>query len=265
MAVRSVYGRATGTSPGSVAGLREEVITSAPTIGPAVELQDFSKRFGWNRVLRGIDLRVERGTTLALVGPNGAGKTTLLKCLVTLLHPSGGGGTVCGYDLREETDQIRERVGLVTVRGYIYDDLSAEENLRFTARMCGLEVSAEGYRAALARVGLERVADQRVRTFSTGMRKRVVLAQLRLRPLELALLDEPYAGLDLQGMSLVDEFVREFRAAGTTVIIASHQAGEATRSAEQTLVLREGRLEPMDHDAAARSHLSAQDIGAERA
>jgi ABC-type multidrug transport system ATPase subunit len=228
-------------------------------------LKDFSKRFGWNRVLRGIDLRVERGTTLALVGPNGAGKTTLLKCLVTLLHPSGGGGTVCGYDLREETDQIRERVGLVTVRGYIYDDLSAEENLRFTARMCGLEVSAEGYRAALARVGLERVADQRVRTFSTGMRKRVVLAQLRLRPLELALLDEPYAGLDLQGMSLVDEFVREFRAAGTTVIIASHQAGEATRSAEQTLVLREGRLEPMDHDAAARSHLSAQDIGAERA
>jgi ABC-type multidrug transport system ATPase subunit len=228
-------------------------------------LKEFSKRFGWNRVLRGVDLRVERGTTLALVGPNGAGKTTLLKCLVTLLHPSGGGGTVCGYDLREETDQIRERVGLVTVRGYIYDDLSAEENLRFTARMCGLDLSAESYRAALARVGLERVADQRVRTFSTGMRKRVVLAQLRLRPLELALLDEPYAGLDLQGMSLVDEFVREFRASGTTVIIASHQAGEATRSAEQTLVLREGRLEPMDHDAAARSHLSAQDIGAERA
>ncbi|MEJ2482461.1 MAG: ATP-binding cassette domain-containing protein [Gemmatimonadota bacterium] len=112
-------------------------------MSPAVELKDFSKRFGWNRVLRGIDLRVERGTTLALVGPNGAGKTTLLKCLVTLLHPSGGGGTVCGHDIREETDEIRKRVGLVTVRGYIYDDLSAEENLRFSARMCGLDLSAE--------------------------------------------------------------------------------------------------------------------------
>jgi len=205
---------------------------------------------------------VEQGTTLALVGPNGAGKTTLLKCLVTLLHPSGGAGTVCGYDLLGEQDQIRERVGLLTVRGYVYDDLSAEENLRFTARMCGLDLSADEYRAALARVGLERVADQRVRTFSTGMRKRVVLAQLRIRPLELALLDEPYAGLDTQGMALVDEFVREFRAEGTTVIIASHQAGEATRSAEQTLVLRDGKLEPMDHDEAARSHLSIQNLGA---
>lgn len=234
-------------------------------MSPAVELKDFSKRFGWNRVLRGIDLRVERGTTLALVGPNGAGKTTLLKCLVTLLHPSGGSGSVCGFDLREQTDEIRERVGLVTVRGYIYDDLTAEENLRFTARMCGLDLSDQEYQSALTRVGLDRVADQRVRTFSTGMRKRVVLAQLRLRPLELALLDEPYAGLDRQGMSLVDEFVREFRAAGTTVIIASHQAGEATRSAEQTLILREGKLHPMDHDEAARSHLSAQNLGAEQA
>jgi len=215
--------------------------------------------------LRGIDLRVERGTTLALVGPNGAGKTTLLKCLVTLLHPSSGGGTVCGYDLLHDQDEIRERVGLLTVRGYVYDDLSAEENLRFTARMCGLDLAAEDYRAALARVGLERVVDQRVRTFSTGMRKRLVLAQLRIRPLELALLDEPYAGLDTQGMMLVDEFVREFRSGGTTVIIASHQAGEATRSAEQTLVLREGKLEPMDHEIAARSHLSVHSLGIEEA
>ena len=216
-------------------------------------------------MLRGIDLRVARGTTLALVGPNGAGKTTLLKCLVTLLHPSGGEGTVCGYDLLREQDEIRERVGLLTVRGYVYDDLSAEENLRFTARMCGLDVTAEDYRAALARVGLERVMDQRVRTFSTGMRKRLVLAQLRIRPLQLALLDEPYAGLDTQGMALVDEFVREFRSEGTTVIIASHQAGEATRTAEQTLVLRDGRLEAMDHDIAARSHLSVHSLGIEEA
>jgi ABC-type multidrug transport system ATPase subunit len=205
---------------------------------------------------------VNRGTTLALVGPNGAGKTTLLKCLATLLQPSDGEGTVCGFDIRREGDAIRERVGLVTVRGYVYDDLTAEENLRFSARMSGLKLGAAEYRAALARVGLERVADQRVRTFSTGMRKRVVLAQLRIRPLELALLDEPYAGLDTQGMALVDQFVREFREAGTTVIIASHQAGEATRAAEQTLILKDGKLSPMDHDEAARSHLSFQNLGA---
>jgi len=205
---------------------------------------------------------VDRGTTLALVGPNGAGKTTLLKCLATLLQPSDGEGTVCGFDLRKQGDAIRERVGLVTVRGYVYDDLTAEENLRFSARMSGLNLGPDEYRAALARVGLERVADQRVRTFSTGMRKRVVLAQLRIRPLELALLDEPYSGLDTQGMALVDEFVREFREEGTTVIIASHQAGEATRAAEQTLILKDGKLSPMDHDEAARSHLAFHSLGA---
>ena len=89
-----------------------------------------------------------------------------------------------------------------------------------------------------------------------------LLPSPEIRPLELALLDEPYAGLDTQGMALVDEFVREFREEGTTVIIASHQAGEATRGAEQTLLLDNGKLEPMDHEEAARSHLSFQSLGA---
>lgn len=214
-------------------------------------------------MLREVDLRVERGTTLALVGPNGAGKTTLLKCLATLLRPSGGEGYVCGFSLRKDPDAIRERTGLLTVRGYVYDELTAEENLRFTARMAGLRLSREALRAEMERVGLERAADQRVRTFSTGMRKRLVLAQLRIRPLELALLDEPYSGLDTQGMALVDEYVREFRRSGTTVILASHQAGEATRTAESTAVLRGGKLEFADPDAAAETHLSPQGLGAE--
>ncbi|MDT8435418.1 MAG: ABC transporter ATP-binding protein [Gemmatimonadota bacterium] len=230
----------------------------------AVELAGLSKRFGWNRVLRGIDLRVERGTTLALVGPNGAGKTTLLKCLATLLRPSGGEGTVCGFSLRSHPDEIRERTGLLTVRGYVYDELTAEENLRFTARMSGLRVPGATLESELERVGLARAAGQRVRTFSTGMRKRLVLAQLRIRRIELALLDEPYAGLDTEGMALVDAYVRECRDEGITVLLASHQAGEATRRAEQTALLRDGRLHFVDHDAAAATHLSARDLGVER-
>jgi ABC-type multidrug transport system ATPase subunit len=210
-------------------------------------------------VLRGIDLRVASGTTLALVGPNGAGKTTLLRIVATLLGPSGGEGAVCGFDLRSEGDEIRHRTGLLTVRGYAYDELTAEENLRFASRMCGLHPDRDALRAALERVGLAEAAEQRVRTFSTGMRKRLVLAQLRIRPIELALLDEPYAGLDTQGMALVDEFVREFRREGTTVIIASHQAGEATRTAEQTAVLRGGVLEPMESGARPR-HILDVDV-----
>ncbi|MFO7587580.1 MAG: ABC transporter ATP-binding protein [Gemmatimonadota bacterium] len=213
-------------------------------------------------MLREVDLRVERGITLALVGPNGAGKTTLLKCLATLLRPSGGEGYVCGLSLRKEPDAIRARTGLLTVRGYVYDELTAEENLRFTARMTGLGLDRRSLRAELERVGLERAADQRVRTFSTGMRKRLVLAQLRIRPLEIALLDEPYAGLDTQGMALVDEYVRESRRTGTTVLIASHQAGEATRTAERTAILRGGRIELADHDAATTTHPSPRDPGA---
>ncbi|MFQ5889121.1 MAG: ABC transporter ATP-binding protein [Gemmatimonadota bacterium] len=221
---------------------------------PAVSLRGISRRFGWTWALRRVDLAVNRGVTLALVGPNGAGKTTLLKVLATLLRPTEGEGEVLGFPLRGGGDEIRARTGLLTGFGYLYGDLTAAENLRFAARMAGGSPDARSADAVLERVGLGGVADRRVRAFSTGMRKRLALAQLLLRPLDLVLLDEPYAGLDSEGVCLVDEMVREFRDGGATVVIASHQEGEAMRTAECRVALAQGKIVDQERGGEAAGH-----------
>lgn len=193
-------------------------------------------------MLRGVDLTVAPGTSLVLTGANGAGKTTLLRVIATLLRPSAGEGAVFGLSLTDEAERIRERTGYVSARGFVYDDLTATENLRFAARLAGERVGQERIDGVLDSVGLAHAADQTVRTFSTGMRRRLALASLRLRPLRLALLDEPYAGLDTEGLAMVDRLVADLLAAGTTVVLASHQAGEATRRATRALRLEDGRL-----------------------
>jgi ABC-type multidrug transport system ATPase subunit len=179
-----------------------------------------------------------------LTGVNGAGKTTLLRIVATLLKPSSGGGTVGGLSLAGDGERIRAHTAYVSARGFVYDDLTAAENLRFAARLVHRPGPQAKDRIAdlLAAVGLAGAADQPVRTFSTGMRRRLALAAVRLRPLRLALLDEPYAGLDTDGVALVDRTVEELLAAGTTVILASHQSGEATRRAGRALRIEDGRL-----------------------
>jgi len=148
-----------------------------------------------------------------------------------------------GHSLKREPDEIRKFTGLLTARGFLYDDLSAAENLHFTMRMAGLRPQNEEIARVLERIGLAEVADNRMRTFSTGMRKRLALGQLLVRPIEVALL-------------LVDEVVREFKAAGTTVLLASHQDGAAVREAEQTGVLRKGHLEILPKSESLSRHLS---------
>lgn len=202
-------------------------------------------------MLRGIDLTVEPGTSLVLTGANGAGKTTLLRIIATLLKPSSGDGTVLGLSLTEDGEMIRAATAYLSARGFVYDDLTASENLRFAARLVDRPISDEQIMELVADVGLARTADQTVRTFSTGMRRRLALATLRLRPLRLALLDEPYAGLDTGGIALVDRIVGDLLAAGTTVILASHQSGEATRRATRALRIDEGRLVDAGSDGRA--------------
>lgn len=203
-------------------------------------------------MLRGVDLTIEPGTSLVLTGANGAGKTTLLRIVATLLKPSSGEGTVLGLSLAEDPERIRAATGFVSARGFAYDDLTAAENLRFAARLVDRPLSNEQITGLLVGVGLARAGEQTVRTFSTGMRRRLALASLRLRPLRLALLDEPYAGLDLDGIALVDRLVGELVASGTTVVVASHQSGEATRRATRALRIEDGRLvEAADSDGRA--------------
>jgi heme exporter protein A len=208
---------------------------------PAIRLTNVTRVFGVTPALVRVDLRVERGETVLLRGSNGAGKSTLLRVIATLLSPTYGGGDVLGFDLARDREEIRARTEFLGHRTRLYEDLTAIENLRFACRLFGADAAA--IPAALQRVGLADVAGERVRTYSQGMRQRVAVARAILRSPELLLLDEPYAGLDTDAREAVDDLVRDTRARGGTVVLATHEPSRGAL-ADRTLFMQDGRLLP---------------------
>jgi heme ABC exporter ATP-binding subunit CcmA len=202
------------------------------------------RRYGRHLVLRGIDLVVTPGKVVALHGANGAGKTTLLRLLATRLRPSAGTALVYGYDLVREAHEVRARIAAMAVFGGTYGLLTARENLHLATALRGAPL--EGLDATLDRVGLSRVADHLVRTFSSGMRKRLGLARLLRSGADLWLLDEPHAALDGDGQALVDTLVLEARARGTTVLMATHETERSAALADAVLRVDDGRLVRVD-------------------
>jgi heme exporter protein A len=204
-----------------------------------VVLESVTRTFGAIAGLVRVSLRVERGEILLVRGHNGAGKSTLLRILATALSPTYGRGTVLGHDLVAGRREIRRRTELVGHRTRLYEDLTAEENLRFTGALHGLDPAAVP--AALARVGLEGLDRDRVRGFSAGMRQRVAFARAILREPDLLLLDDPYAGLDDRGREVLDGVIVEGAERGRTTLVATHDP-EASRLATRTALMDAGRL-----------------------
>ena len=213
---------------------------------PAVATRDVARLFGRSAALAGVSLDIERGRMVALLGPNGAGKTTLLRILATSLRPSFGTAHVDGIDVAERSELIRRRVAYLPHATGLYDDLTAAENLDFAATMLGLPDAADAVDSALAEVGLDGARDTRVRGFSAGMRRRLALGRLLLRSPSLVLMDEPHAALDADGMALVDRLLQRWHDAGTTVLVASHQAERVTRMADARARLDGGLLVEVD-------------------
>lgn len=208
----------------------------------AVDIRRLSRAYGATWALRGIDLHLPYAETLVLLGPNGAGKTTLLKVIATLIRPTRGGGTVLGSDLEKDRDAIRGRIGMLGHSTYLYGDLTARENLRFFAQMAGTAFSAHILDEALDRVDLGAHADQRVRTFSSGMKRRLALARLLLGLPELLLLDEPYTNLDQQTMKVLNGFLQDYRTQGGTAIVATHHLSGGFAVADRIAMLKGGRI-----------------------
>ena len=189
---------------------------------PAVATTDLARLFAGSPALAGVSLRIDGGRTVALLGPNGAGKTTLLRLLATAIRPSYGRASVDGLALDRHPSLVRERVAYLSHATGLYDDLTARENLRFSAAMLDTPDAGDRVERALTDVGLASRAGDRVRDFSAGMRKRLALGRILLGSASLVLLDEPYAALDVEGMGLVDQLLGAWREVGVTVLVASH-------------------------------------------
>lgn len=209
---------------------------------PLLVVTGLRKSFGAAPVLNELSFALSAGSCLALLGANGAGKTTLLKIVATLLRPSAGHVWVAGVDAQRETDAVRHRVGLLAHGSYLYEDLTALENLRFWATLAGLDASPAELRTTLARVELEAVADERVRNFSAGMKRRLALARILLGAPALLLLDEPFDGLDQRGKKWLEEFVLAFKGAGGAVLLATHSFSRGWGIADRVAILAGGRI-----------------------
>ena len=203
----------------------------------AIELRRLRRDFGDRPALSGLDLRLERGQSLAVLGPNGSGKSTLLRILAGLLRPSGGEASVLGCALPKETWRLRGRVGYLGHEPLLYRDLTPRENLRLAAALHGIDEAAAEARIGglLAAVGMERRGDDRVAELSAGMRQRIDICRAVLHEPELLLLDEPDAHLDPQARERLAPLIAA--GDGRTRVIVSHDREAAAAGADSVLEL----------------------------
>ena len=214
--------------------------TASPPM--AVAVAGLSKTFGRTRALVDVDLSVAWGETLAVLGHNGAGKSTLLRVIASLVRPDAGTVAVGGFDRTKDAAAARSIVGYVAHQPLLYDDLTAEENLAFYARLYGLRDPRPRIAEVLDDLGASAWANRRVRGLSNGMQKRVAIARALLHRPSVVLLDEPETGLDVDGLAMLDRLVRTVTDGGAAVVMTTHGMERGFGLADQIAVLAEGRV-----------------------
>ncbi|RMI40243.1 ATP-binding cassette domain-containing protein [Streptomyces triticirhizae] len=209
----------------------------------SVVAEGLRKRYGDKVALDGLDLAVRRGTVLGLLGPNGAGKTTSVRILSTLLRADGGRAEVAGVDVRAEPARVRRRIGLTGQNAAVDEILNARQNLRMFGRLFHLDHATAARRAEelLEQFSLSEAADQQVKGFSGGMRRRLDLAASMILAPQVLFLDEPTTGLDPRGRSEVWNAVRSLAAGGTTVLLTTHYLDEADQLSDRIALIDQGR------------------------
>jgi heme exporter protein A len=204
---------------------------------PAIAVAGLRRDYGDRPALDGVGFELAAGESLVVLGSNGAGKTTLLRVLATLLRPTGGEVRVLGCSLPDEAWKLRGRIGYLGHEALLYRDLSGRENLRFAARLHGLDRAGAEMRIEelLSAVGMERRADERVAELSAGMRQRLSICRCVLHQPELLLLDEPDSNLDVEGRELARKLIGP--GTGRTRVVVTHDPERHLPEADQVLRL----------------------------
>jgi ABC-2 type transport system ATP-binding protein len=210
----------------------------------AIEVRNLEKSFGDNRVLRGINLQVERGTMLALLGPNGAGKTTTVRILSTLLTPDKGSVNVEGYDVVKEAEAVRGVIGLTGQSAAVDELLTGRENLVMMGRLYRLTAASAKERAQelLEEFDLVAAAERPAKTYSGGMRRRLDLAVSLIATPPIIFLDEPTTGLDPRSRLVMWDIIRSLMKQGTTILLTTQYLEEADQLADKIVLINDGTV-----------------------
>jgi ABC-2 type transport system ATP-binding protein len=198
----------------------------------AIDVHGLSKCFEGREVVHDLSMQVKRGTIYGFLGPNGSGKTTTIRMLCGLLTPDSGEGRCLGYDIRRDADKIKRKVGYMTQRFSLYQDLSVRENLEFVARLYGMPDASGTARDMITRLGLSGRERQLAGELSGGWKQRLALGACTLPNPQLLLLDEPTAGVDPKARRDFWNEIHALAASGLTVLVSTHYMDEAERCHE---------------------------------
>lgn len=210
-----------------------------------IRIDGLTKNYGSFVAVDHISLEVPRGTLYGFLGPNGAGKTTTLLMLLGLTEPSEGSARVCGFDPTRQPLAVKRVVGYLPESVGFYEDMSALDNLRYVARLNGLDERAARDRisGALERVGLAAEADKRVAAYSRGMRQRLGIAEVLIKEPRVVFLDEPTLGLDPDGTQRMLEMIQSLsRTQGITVFFSSHLLDQVQRISDRVGIMLKGAM-----------------------
>src|SRR5215472_4964708 len=210
----------------------------------AIEARNLTKSYGKTQVLKGIDLKVERGTMVALLGPNGAGKTTIVRILSTLLGFDRGTVLVDGHDVRSEPDKVRAVIGLTGQTAAVDELLTGRENLVMMGELYRLTSASARARAQelLEQFDLVEAANRPAKTYSGGMRRRLDLAVSLIATPPVLYLDEPTTGLDPRSRLAMWEIIKSLLAGGTTILLTTQYLDEADQLADRIVVIDGGKV-----------------------
>jgi ABC-2 type transport system ATP-binding protein len=214
----------------------------------AIEVSNLTKYYGDLLVVDHTDFEVYQGEVFGFLGPNGAGKTTTQRMLTTLLEPTGGRILIDGHDLARDAYPAKRQMGLVPEESNVYTELSAWDNLMFTARLYRVpkEERASRARRLLEQFGLGEKRDVKAEDFSKGMRRRLSIAMALIHEPALLFLDEPASGLDAQSARLIKELIRQVNAEGTTVFLTTHQIEDANQLCNRVAIINHGQIAAID-------------------
>jgi ABC-2 type transport system ATP-binding protein len=210
----------------------------------AIEVENFTKVYGDLLAVDHIDFMVRTGEIFGFLGPNGAGKTTTTRMLTGISTPTEGSARIMGYDIRKNAFQAKEQMGVVMDISNVYNELSAWDNLIFTAKLYGVPRAKQRKRAQklLELFGLYDVRNENMQGFSGGMKRRITIAMALINEAKVLFLDEPTTGLDVQSVRKIRELIRELNKNGTTIFLTTHAMNEANELCDRVAIINQGRI-----------------------
>jgi len=207
-----------------------------------IEIKKLTKQADNKLILRGVDLSIKKGETVAILGPNGAGKSTLLKVLASLIKPTSGQVLMNGLELRKNQILIKKLLGYLPHSSLLYDHYSPLENLVFFGNIYGVKAVEQKARTLVKDVGLSFFLNEPVKNFSRGMIQRIAIARAIIHDPEILLLDEPHTGLDQRAIAILNNVILSMKEKGTTTLMVTHDFKQAAEICDRIIIVKNGKI-----------------------